>query len=157
MPQEVCMFGNTEFGAGHGPWGGGGPWRGGRGGRGGKCGPGGPGGMGALLHGLDLTDEQLLKIAEIKGGTFTKMAHAKIDLMEMKKEIFRELLKPQVDKKKVHAVAQKIKDHKLACMDTMLENMIAFSEILTPEQKKKIQLNKIRSLFGLEEPEEDED
>ncbi len=150
------MFGNTECGGfgGHGPWGAGGAARGGRGGHGGKCGPGGPG---AMLQGLDLTDEQLLKIAEIKGGAFSKMAHAKIDLMEMKKEIFRELLKPQVDKKKVHAVAQKIKEHKAACMDSMLENMIAFSEILTAEQKKKLHLNKIRSLFGLEDPEEDEE
>jgi Spy/CpxP family protein refolding chaperone len=151
------MFGNTGFGGfgGHGPWGGVGPGRGGHGGRpGGKCGPGGPG---AMLQGLDLTDEQLLKFAEIKGGAFSKMAHAKIDLMDMKKEIFRELLKPQVDKKKVHAIAQKIKDHKAACMDSMLENMIAFSEILTVEQKKKLHLNKIRSFFGVEEHEEGEE
>jgi Spy/CpxP family protein refolding chaperone len=148
------MFGNSECGGSgsHGPWGGGGHSKGGHFGQhGGKCGPGG------MLQGLDLSDEQVLKIAELKGGTFSKMAHAKIDLMELKKEIFRELIKPQVDKKKVQSVAQKIKEHKSACMDSMLENMIAFSEILTAEQKKKLQLNKIRQFLGLEEPDEDDE
>jgi Spy/CpxP family protein refolding chaperone len=137
------MFGKGGCGGGHehrGPLGGGGPF----------------GGIGALLRGLDLTDEQVLKIGEIKGAAFGKIAHGKIDLMELKKDLFKELLKPQVDKNKVREVAQKIKEHKAACLDSLLEHVISFSEILTAEQKKKLQLNKIRGFLNIDEPDDDE-
>ena len=112
---------------------------------------GGPGGHGpmAMLQGLNLTDEQVLKIAEIKGGAFFKMAHDKIDIMALKKQAIKELLNPQVDKAKVRELANQIKEKKSQCMDQMLENIIACSEILTPEQKKELKINKIRCFLGL--------
>ena len=134
------MFGKVECG---GP--------GGRGGWGRHGGHGGPGGHGplAMLQGLDLTDEQVLKIAEIKGGAFFKMAHDKIDIMALKKQAIKELLSPQVDKAKVRELANQIKEKKSQCMDQMVENIIACSEILTPEQKKELKINKIRCFLGL--------
>lgn len=125
----------------------------------GKCNKGGFGGMGggplAMLKGLDLTDEQVLKLAEIKGGAFFKMAHNKIDLMHLKKQAFKELLNPQVDKAKVRELAQQIKEKKAHCMDEMVENIIACSEILTPDQKKQLAVNKVRCFLGLSEHEEE--
>ena len=119
------------------------------GGGGGHCGgQGGPGPL-AMLHGLDLTDEQLLKLAEIKGGAFFKMAHNKIDIMQLKKQVFKELLSEQIDKVKVRELASQIKEKKAHCMDEMLENIIACSEILTPSQKKQIKVNKVRCFLGL--------
>jgi len=142
------MFGKVECGS-----------RGGWGGHGGPGGPGGPGGHGplAMLKGLDLTDEQVLKIAEIKGGAFFKMAHDKIDIMALKKQAMKELLSPQVDKAKVRELANQIKEKKSQCMDQMVENIIACSEILTPEQKKELKINKIRCFLGLGEHDEEGD
>lgn len=125
--------------------------------KGGFGGPWGGGGPLAMLQGLDLTDEQALKLAEIKGGAFFKMAHNKIDIMQLKKQAIKELLSPQVDKSKVRELAHQIKEKKSLCMDEMLENIIACSEILTPEQKKQLKLKKIRCFLGLGEHEEGDD
>lgn len=152
------MFGKGgcrgEFGRHmHGPFGGFGPMGGpfDKAFGGGKCGPG------ALLQGLDLTDEQVLKIAELKGKVFSKIARAKLDLMELKKELFKELLQPQADKAKVRAIAEKIKAHKSECVDAMAENMVAFSEILTAEQKGQLRLGLVRKFLGLEELDDEDD
>lgn len=129
-----------------------------------KCGGpgwGGPGGGGplAMLRGLDLTDEQVLKLAEIKGGAFFKMAHNKIDIMQLKKQIFKELIASPVDKAKVREIANQIKEKKSLCMEEMLENIISISELLTPEQKKQLKLQKVRCMLGLggHQDHEDED
>ncbi|MBS1989902.1 MAG: Spy/CpxP family protein refolding chaperone [Cyanobacteria bacterium SZAS LIN-2] len=141
------MFGKAECGA---PGGFGGGAFGKHGGRGGH-------GPMAMLHGLDLTDEQVLKLAEIKGGAFFKMAHNKIDIMQLKKQVFKELLSPQVDKAKVRELASQIKEKKSHCMEEMLENVIACSEILTPEQKKQLKVQKVRCFLGLGDHEEEGD
>jgi Spy/CpxP family protein refolding chaperone len=145
------MFGKGGFGfaqQGFAPWeqfGGERGACGGRGRMGGKFGP-----M-TFLKDLDLTDEQLLKIAELKGKTFGKMARSKIELMELKKGIFHELLQAQVDKQKVTAKAQEIKEHISGGVDHILEKMIALSETLTPAQKKRLHLNMIRKFLGLDD------
>lgn len=144
------MFGKSKWGGGGFGRGAGGFARGG-GNCGGPGGWGGPGGGGplAMLRGLDLTDEQVLKLAEIKGGAFFKMAHNKIDMMHLKKQIFKELLASPVDKAKVRELANQIKEKKSLCMEEMLENVIAVSELLTAEQKHQLKLQKIRCMLGL--------
>lgn len=146
------MFGKGECGgpAGKAGWGGPGGFGkfGGPGGPGGWAGPGGGGPL-AMLRGLDLTDEQVLKLAEIKGGAFFKMAHNKIDIMQLKKQVMKELLNAPVDKAKVRELANQIKEKKSLCMEEMLENIISISELLTPEQKKQLKLQKIRCMLGL--------
>jgi Spy/CpxP family protein refolding chaperone len=139
------MFGKVEWGGTSG-----------KRGYGGGFGGGGHGPL-AMLHGLDLTDDQVLKLAEIKGGAFFKMAHSKIDIMQLKKQAFKELLSPQIDKAKVRELANQIKEKKSQCMDEMVENIIACSEILTPEQKKQLKVNKVRGSLGLGDHEEDGD
>jgi Spy/CpxP family protein refolding chaperone len=141
------MFGKFECGAGGGLAGGSGKLasKGGWGGHG--------GGPLAMLQGLDLSDEQVLKLAEIKGGAFFKMAHSKIDIMQLKKQAFKELLSPQIDKARVRELAHQIKEKKSACMEEMVETIIACAEVLTPEQKKQLKLNKVRCMLGLGEDE----
>jgi len=144
------MFGKGGFGFGHhgAPWEQFGGEHGACGGRGRMSGKFGP--M-TFLKDLELTDEQLLKVAEIKGKAFGKMARGKLELMGLKKEIFHELLQAQVDKQKVTAKAQEIKEHISGGIDHMLENMIVLSETLTPAQKKKLHLSMIRKFLGLDE------
>jgi Spy/CpxP family protein refolding chaperone len=119
---------------------------------GGKCGPG------AFLQGLDLSDEQIDRIAEIKAQSFSKLAHAKIDIFELKKQVFKELGSATIDRNKINSIVQKIKEQKSQLADLMVGNMIALAETLTPEQRKKLRRNKIRHFLGLEEgPAEEED
>jgi Spy/CpxP family protein refolding chaperone len=134
-------------GAGFGPFGTPGPF-----GKmfGGKCGPG------HLLSELNLTDEQLLRIAELKGKTFSKIARSKLDLMELKKEAFKELLQPQADKNKIKEIANQLKAKKSECIDLLSENMLAFSDLLTAEQKSKLRLSLVKKFLGVDEIEDDE-
>jgi Spy/CpxP family protein refolding chaperone len=112
---------------------------------------GGKGGPGHLLSELNLTDEQLIRLAELKGKTFSKIARSKIELMELKKEGFKELLQPQVDKAKVKSIVEQLKKHKSESIDALTENLIAFSEVLTADQKAKLRLTLIRKFLGVEE------
>ncbi|MGD9681290.1 MAG: Spy/CpxP family protein refolding chaperone [Candidatus Obscuribacterales bacterium] len=116
-----------------------------------KCGPGG------LLSELHLSEEQLLNVAALKGKTLSKIAHAKLELMELKKEAFKELLQPKVDRAKFSSLTEKIKAQKSQCVDLMSENLIAFSEVLTPEQKAKLRLSIVKKFLGVDDILEDED
>ena len=117
----------------------------------------GPGNCGpfSLLSELDLTDEQLLSVAALKGKTLNKMARSKLDMMELKKEAFKELLQPQADKAKVKELAEQIKAHKSQCIDLLSDNLIAFSELLTPEQKSRMRLGIVKKFLGVDDILED--
>ena len=122
----------------------------GQGGRGGRFWAG-------ALQGLDLTDAQVEQIAELKGKSFSKFGHSKIDMFELHKELFKELGQANIDRTKVNALAHKIKEQKSQVTDLMIENMLAFAEILTPEQRKKMRTNRIRQFLGTEEGGHEED
>jgi Spy/CpxP family protein refolding chaperone len=119
-------------------------------GAGAHCGPG------AILQGLDLSDEQVERIAEVKGKSFSKLAHAKIDLFELLKGIFKELSSPTVNRSNVQGIADKIKEHLGQLVDLKVEKMVALAEVLTPEQRKKARVNKIRNFLGIGEGADEE-
>jgi hypothetical protein len=141
-------FGHQMHGFGSGPMGGGGPF--------GRM-FGGKGGPGKLLSTLNLTDDQLLRVAELKGKVFSKMGRSKVELIELKKEAFKELLQPQVDKNKLKGIKEQLKEHKSECIDLIGDNLIAFSEILTVEQKTKLRLNLVKKFLGLDLVDDEED
>jgi Spy/CpxP family protein refolding chaperone len=111
----------------------------------------------SALQGLDLNDLQVEQIAELKGKSFSKFGHGKIDMFELHKELFKELSQSSIDRKKVSALSQKIKEQKSQMTDLMIENMLAFAEILTPEQRKKMRTNRIRQFLGTDEQVHDEE
>ncbi len=117
----------------------------------GKCGPG------AFLSDLNLSEEQLLSIAALKGKALGKIAHAKLDMMELKKAAFKELLQPQVDRAKIKELADQIKAQKAQCVDLMSENLIAFSEVLSADQKAKLKLSLVKKFLGVDDILEDEE
>lgn len=118
---------------------------------GGKCGPGG------FLHGLELSDEQVERIAELKQKTFSKLAHGKIDLLESRKQLLRELSGATIDRNKINAIVEQIKKQKSEITDLMVGNMVALAETLTPEQRQKARINKIRHFLGLAPADAEED
>lgn len=120
------------------------------GGPGGKCGPGG------FLRGLDLSDEQVERIVEIKQKSFSKVAHGKIDLVELYKQLFKEMGSASIDRNNISSLTAKIKEQKSQLIDLMVGNMVALAEVLTPEQRKKARTNKIRHFLGLAGPDPEE-
>jgi Spy/CpxP family protein refolding chaperone len=109
------------------------------------------GAMRNFLAGIDLSDEQVEKIAEMQRGSFSKMAHTKIDMMESMQQLFAEMAKPQIDRARAAELKDKVKELRAGMSDLKFENMITFAEILTPEQRRKIRMKKIRQFLGAEE------
>jgi len=115
----------------------------------GMHGPFGSHGCSSPLSGIDLTDEQLEKLAELKGQAFSKFGHGKVDIVDLYKRLFKELAKPSIDEKQVWNITDEIRGKKSELTDVLVEHLIAFAKILTPEQRTKIKINKIRKLFGI--------
>lgn len=108
------------------------------------------------LEGIDLSDEQVEQIAELKQRSFSKMAHGGVDMMELRQQLFRELGSANIDKAKINEIKGKIKEHKAAMTDMMIDNITAFAEILTPEQRKKVRIKKIRQFLGSGDMDDDD-
>jgi Spy/CpxP family protein refolding chaperone len=108
------------------------------------------GGFGAILADLDLTDEQLEKVAELKMEGLSKFAQFKSTVVGLVQQIGKELTKDQVDKAKVKEIAQQIKAHKSELGDTILDRVLTFTEVLTVEQRRKLRLKLIKRFLGVD-------
>ena len=104
----------------------------------------------AMLADIDLSDEQMEQISELKQTSFAKMAHGRVDKMDLMQALFRELGKPEIDKNKIAELKEKIKAHKASMSEMMVDSMLSFAEILSAEQRKKIRMRRIRQFFSSE-------
>lgn len=77
--------------------------------------------------------------------------------MEVKKEAFKELLQAQPNKAKIKESVEKIKARKAEGIDDLADSMIAFSEILTADQKSKLRLSLVKKFLGVEDFIEDDE
>ena len=102
------------------------------------------GGPHSFFEGVDLTDEQIEKIADLKHESFSRMAHMRVDKIELMHGIFKELGSARIDRAKVAELKTRLKEQKASMVDLIVDNMLAFAEILTPEQRKKLRIKKIR-------------
>ena len=115
------------------------------------------GGMRSLLEGIDLSDQQIEQIAELKHSSFSKMGHGRVDMMELRHHLMQELAEANIDRAKLADIKAKMKQHKSDMTDMMIDNMTAFAEILTPEQRKMVKLKKIREFLGSDDHDHDHD
>ncbi len=106
-------------------------------------------GCSSPFSGLELTDDQLEKLAELKGQAFSKFGHGKVDIVDLYKRLIKELAKQSIDEKQVWNITDEIRGKKSELTDVLVEHLIAFAKILTPEQRSKMKLNKLRKLFGI--------
>lgn len=142
------------FGEGRGRRGGGGPM-----GFGG--GFGGPppwarmmhrfGGGGRFLKGLNLNDEQLEKLAEMKLATMRQHMQMRLSMSGMMKDIVGELSKDQIDKAKVKELAKQIQAEKAKAGDEFVDRVISFAEMLTPDQRKTMRMKAIKQFLGVDD------
>ncbi len=108
---------------------------------------GGPGGM---LRDLNLNDEQLEKIAELKMSGMAQHLQMKLSMGALMKDIVKELSKEQLDKAKIKEIGKQIQALKIQAGDEFLERVISFAEVLSPVQRKAMRMKAIKHFLGLE-------
>jgi len=126
-------------------------------GPGGHGGPGGPGGHGPfghfggeMLEDLDLTDDQVERIAELKSDGMGEGMRLMAEVGQGFKLLMRELTKENLDKEKIKEAHKKLQEQKIKMGDAMLERALTFAETLTPEQRKKLKRSATRRFLGLD-------
>jgi Spy/CpxP family protein refolding chaperone len=116
----ACASKRGGGGSGFGPSGFGAPWAH-------KMHGGGCGGPMAMLRDLNLTDQQLEKVAELKLEGLAACAQFKLSLGQAARQIVDELTKEQIDKAKVKEFAKDLKERKSQMGDAMLDRIITFA------------------------------
>lgn len=99
--------------------------------------------------GVELSDEQVEKLAEIKGEGFFKFAEHGVGMIPQVREFVQHLSKSQIDKDKVRAIHKEIQAKRNQMGDQFVENIMAIAEVLTPEQRKQVRMYMLRQSLGL--------
>lgn len=103
----------------------GGPW----------CGMNNP----ALLEKLNLTPEQTAKAAELKKEGFKEATPLMEKLFSKRNELRLLWLEPTPDKDKIMAIQKEMRELRGQLHDKMTAKRVEFVNMLTPEQKAKLQ------------------
>lgn len=103
-----------------------------------------------MLRDLNLNDEQLEKIAELKMSGMTQHLQMKLSMGALMKDMVKELGKEQIDKAKIKEIGKQIQTLKMQAGDEFLERVISFAEVLTPQQRKAMRMKAIKHFLGLE-------
>src|ERR1700722_8882144 len=104
----------------------------------------------ALLGELDLTDEQLEKLAELKIEGIGKFMQGKSYMIGLFQQLGKEITKEQIDKSKIKDIARQVAAKKSEFIDSIADRILAFADVLTFEQRKKLKLAGIKCFLGLE-------
>lgn len=91
-----------------------------------------------LYEELDLTQDQLLKIKQLRTESREKTLNLRHEIHMTFMEQKEELEKDAPDTKKLDATCDKISDSQKALMKLRLNDMLEVKKILTPEQNKKL-------------------
>jgi Spy/CpxP family protein refolding chaperone len=120
------------------------------------CGrPGGREGFGGfgleeLLQDIDLTDEQVERLAELKGEGMGEGAQFMAQGGRHFKQIMQEILKENIDKDKVKEAHKALQEHRAKVGEKMLERALSIAETLTPQQRKQVKNRVQRRFLGLD-------
>lgn len=99
--------------------------------------------------GVELTDDQVEKLAEIKGDGLMNFAEQGAGMMPHVRDIIRALSKSEIDKDKVRQIHKDLQEKRNKMGDQFVENIIAIAEVLTAEQRKQIRMHMLRASLGL--------
>jgi Spy/CpxP family protein refolding chaperone len=105
--------------------------------------------------GVELTDEQVEKLAEIKGDGFIDFAGRGADSLPAVRSIVRALCKSDIDKDEVRSLHKELQAKRNQMGDAFVERIIATAEVLTPEQRKQVRMYMLRAALGLNRHEEE--
>ena len=116
----------------------------------GKFGGGHACGPGAFPSELNLSDDQLERIAELKGEGLAQLMQCKLSMGLKFKQIIRELASENLDKAKIKEIGKQLQSEKEQCGEQFLDRMISVAEVLTPAQRKQLRLKLIRKFLGID-------
>lgn len=104
-----------------------------------KDGPGGPGGfmMGMLVEKLDLNATQKAEVEKIKDEIHSRMQTRMNENQTMKDDFASEFGKENMDKNKLMELDQKRMKEMEENKEFMMDKMIEFHNLLTPEQRQQ--------------------
>ena len=99
----------------------------------------GPGGfmMGMLVEKLDLNESQKAQVEKIRDEIHSKMESNKDEHQSMMEDFASEFTKDNMDKNKLMELDQKRVQDMKENKDFMIDKMIEFHNILTPQQRQK--------------------
>jgi Spy/CpxP family protein refolding chaperone len=89
------------------------------------------------MAGLDLTDAQKARFAEIRKDGEAKRTDLRKQLMRLRNDMRGEMLKDNLDRRKIVALAENIGSVQARLGVHRAEQMLAMREMLTPEQRDK--------------------
>lgn len=101
------------------------------------------------LHELNLTEEQIEQLADLKMAQHGKFCQFKGSMGELLRLIGKELAKPEIDRGKIAALKQQMQERKAQMADMFIDGMVDMAEVLTPEQRKKLHSMTTRRFLGL--------
>lgn len=108
----------------------------------------GPWKIARFLKGIDLSDEQVERLSELKHSSFARIGHARIDIMNLRHELMKELSASEINESRVLQIKGEIKECKSQLTDLMVDSMLALAKLLTPEQRKDVKIRTLRELLG---------
>ncbi len=103
----------------------------------------------ALLGELDLSNEQLEKLAELKLEGLGKCIQGKSSMIGLFQQLGKEITKEQIDKSRIKDIAKQAATKKSEFIDSMADQILAFADVLSFEQRKKLKLAGIKCFLGL--------
>ncbi len=93
--------------------------------------------MGMIVEKLDLTSDQKAKVEQIRDQIKERMESKKDDRENLMEEFANEFKKDNLDKNKLRELDQKREQNMQENKDFMMDKIIEFHAILTPEQRTK--------------------
>jgi Spy/CpxP family protein refolding chaperone len=131
------------------------PFGGGPGGHGGPPPfgpPGGPGHgpmmIGLPLHDVDLTDDQVEKLAAIRSGAREKADPIMLKMHSLEHEFINALAQSSVNSDDVTRIRTQLSAQKQSLDAIFTDSAVASAQLLTPEQRKQIKLQMSRHELG---------
>lgn len=106
----------------------------------------------AFLGELDLSDDQLEKLAELKMEGLGKFMQGKSSMIGLFQQLGKEITKEQIDKAKIKDIAKQAAAKKSEFIDGMADRILAFADVLSFEQRKKLKLAGIKCFLGIGAP-----
>ena len=117
----------------------------------------GPGPFSIIARsGVKLSDEQVEKLAELKGDGMVDFAERGADMIPRMRNIAAAFSKPTIDKDEVRKIHKEMQAKRNQMADEFVERMLSAAEILTPEQRKQLRMHMLRSSLGFGGDEHDE-
>jgi Spy/CpxP family protein refolding chaperone len=99
--------------------------------------------------GVELSDEQVEKLAEIKGDGYMDFAGGSASMMTLVRDMVRAFAKPELDKERIRAMHKDLQAKRNQMGDQFIERMIAAAEVLTPDQRQQVRMHMLRQMLGL--------